>query len=46
MVANWVVVFVVRDGNPKKIRGWNDLIKPDVEVVTPNRSTRAARAGT
>jgi sulfate/thiosulfate-binding protein len=30
---------VVRDGNPKKIRGWNDLIKPGVQVVTPNPFT-------
>ena len=34
-----VVVFVVRDGNPKKIKGWNDLLKPGVEVVTPNPFT-------
>ena len=39
MVTNSVVVFVVRDGNPKKIRSWNDLIRPDVEVVTPNPFT-------
>ena len=39
MVTNSVVVFVVRDGNPKKIRGWNDLIKPGVQVVTPNPFT-------
>jgi sulfate transport system substrate-binding protein len=34
--ANTVVVFALRDGNPKKIKGWNDLIKPGVQVVTPN----------
>src|SRR5881397_2152700 len=28
MVTRSVVVFVVRDGNPKKIRAWSDLIKP------------------
>ena len=39
MVTNSLVVFVVRDGNPKKIRGWNDLIKPGVQVVTPNPFT-------
>ena len=39
MVTNSVVVFVVRDGNPKKIKSWNDLIRPDVEVVTPNPFT-------
>ena len=36
---NSVVVFVVRDGNPKKIKSWNDLLRPDVEVVTPNPFT-------
>jgi sulfate/thiosulfate-binding protein len=34
--ADTVVVFAVRDGNPKHIRGWNDLIRPGVQVVTPN----------
>jgi sulfate transport system substrate-binding protein len=31
-----VVVLVVRKGNPKHIEGWDDLVKPGVEVVTPN----------
>jgi sulfate/thiosulfate-binding protein len=35
-VTRSVVVFVVRQGNPKKIRDWGDLIKPGVEVITPN----------
>jgi len=39
MVTRSLVVFVVRDGNPKKIRGWDDLIKPGVQVVTPNPFT-------
>ena len=39
MVTRSVVVFVVRDGNPKKIRDWKDLIRPGVEVVTPNVQT-------
>jgi sulfate transport system substrate-binding protein len=39
MVTRSVVVFVVRDGNPKKIFGWNDLLKPGVQVVTPNPFT-------
>jgi len=39
IVSNSVVVFVVRDGNPKKIKSWNDLLKPGVEVVTPNPFT-------
>jgi sulfate/thiosulfate transport system substrate-binding protein len=34
-----VVVFALRDGNPKHIRGWNDLLKPGVEIVTPNPFT-------
>jgi sulfate/thiosulfate transport system substrate-binding protein len=33
------VVFVVRKGNPKSIRDWNDLVNPGVEVVTPNPKT-------
>ena len=39
IVSDSVVVFVVRDGNPKKIKGWGDLIKPDVQVITPNPFT-------
>jgi sulfate/thiosulfate transport system substrate-binding protein len=39
MVTDSVVVFVVRDGNPKGIKGWNDLIRPGVQVVTPNPFT-------
>jgi sulfate/thiosulfate transport system substrate-binding protein len=39
MVTNSVVVFVVRDGNPKKIFGWDDLLEPGVQVVTPNPFT-------
>ncbi len=34
-----VVVLVVRKGNPKQIAGWDDLIKPGVDVITPNPST-------
>jgi sulfate/thiosulfate transport system substrate-binding protein len=34
--ANTVVVFALRDGNPKKIKGWLDLIKPGVQVITPS----------
>jgi sulfate transport system substrate-binding protein len=33
------VVFLVRKGNPKGIRDWNDLIKPGVGVITPNPKT-------
>ena len=34
--ADTVVVFALRDGNPKHITGWNDLLKPGIQVVTPN----------
>ncbi len=34
-----VVVMVVRKGNPKHITGWDQLIKPGVDVITPNPST-------
>jgi sulfate transport system substrate-binding protein len=34
--ANTVVVFALRDGNPKMIKGWNDLVKPGVQVITPS----------
>jgi sulfate transport system substrate-binding protein len=33
------VVFVVRKNNPKHITTWDDLIKPGVDVITPNPST-------
>jgi len=33
------IVFVVRDGNPKDIRDWGDLVAPGVEVITPNPKT-------
>ncbi|MFY8144139.1 MAG: sulfate ABC transporter substrate-binding protein [Caulobacter sp.] len=33
------IVFLVRKGNPKKIRDWSDLIKPGVAVITPNPKT-------
>jgi sulfate/thiosulfate-binding protein len=33
------VVFVVRKGNPKGIRDWPDLVKPGVQIVTPNPKT-------
>jgi sulfate/thiosulfate transport system substrate-binding protein len=39
MVSRSVVVFVVRDGNPKKLKTWNDLLKPGVQIVTPNPFT-------
>ncbi|PYP81278.1 MAG: hypothetical protein DMD35_02130 [Gemmatimonadetes bacterium] len=33
------VAFVVRKGNPKGIKDWNDLIRPDVQVITANPKT-------
>jgi sulfate transport system substrate-binding protein len=39
MVTDSVVVLVVRKGNPKGIHGWDDLVKPGVEVITPNPFT-------
>ncbi|HEX2586152.1 MAG TPA: sulfate ABC transporter substrate-binding protein, partial [Steroidobacteraceae bacterium] len=33
------IVFLVRKGNPKGIKDWDDLVKPGVEVVTPNPKT-------
>ena len=39
MVTRSVVVFVVRDGNPKKLKAWTDLLKPGVQIVTPNPFT-------
>jgi sulfate/thiosulfate-binding protein len=33
------IVFVVREGNPKGIKDWDDLVKPGVKVLTPNPKT-------
>ncbi|QZA34264.1 sulfate ABC transporter substrate-binding protein [Hydrogenibacillus sp. N12] len=33
------IVFLVRAGNPKGIKDWDDLVKPGVEVITPNPKT-------
>jgi sulfate/thiosulfate-binding protein len=33
------IVFLVRKGNPKQIRDWNDLVRPGVSVVTPHPKT-------
>jgi sulfate/thiosulfate-binding protein len=38
-VTNSVVVFAVRKGNPKNLKTWADLVKPGVEVLTPNPFT-------
>lgn len=38
------IVFLVRKGNPKQIKDWDDLIKPDIQVITPNpKSSGGAR---
>lgn len=36
------IVFLVRKGNPKRIKDWNDLTKPGVEIITPNPKTGGA----
>ena len=33
------IVFLVRKGNPKAIKDWNDIVKADVSIVTPNPKT-------
>lgn len=33
------IVFLVRKGNPKAVKDWDDLVKPDVAVITPNPKT-------
>jgi sulfate transport system substrate-binding protein len=33
------IVFLVRKGNPKQIRDWSDLVRPGVQVITPNPKT-------
>jgi sulfate/thiosulfate transport system substrate-binding protein len=38
-VTDSVVVFMVRKGNPKNIRNWDDLVKDDLEVIEPNPFT-------
>ena len=33
------IVFVVRKGNPKEVKDWADLVRPGVEIITPNPKT-------
>jgi sulfate transport system substrate-binding protein len=33
------IVFVVRKGNPKGVKDWDDLVRPDLKVITPNPKT-------
>ncbi|MFS0886485.1 sulfate ABC transporter substrate-binding protein [Aeromicrobium sp. 179-A 4D2 NHS] len=42
IVSTSVVVLGVRDGNPKDIKGWDDLVKPGVEIVTANPASSGA----
>ena len=39
MVTDSVVVLSTRPGNPKNIKGWNDLVRDDVDIITPNPAT-------
>jgi sulfate/thiosulfate-binding protein len=41
-VTTSLVSFIVRKGNPKGIRTWSDLLKPGIEVLTPNPFTSGA----
>jgi sulfate transport system substrate-binding protein len=42
IVSRSIVVLGVREGNPKNIKGWDDLVKPGVEVVTANPASSGA----
>ena len=42
IVTDSVVVLVVRKGNPENIRGWDDLARPGVGIVTPNPGSSGA----
>jgi len=33
------IVFLVRSGNPKNIKDWDDLVRPGIQVITPNPKT-------
>lgn len=39
MLQNSLVVLAVREGNPKQITDWQDLVRDDIEVLTPNPFT-------
>lgn len=39
MVSTSAVAFAVREGNPKNIQDWADLVQPDLEILTPNPKT-------
>jgi sulfate transport system substrate-binding protein len=42
IVSRSIVVFAVREGNPKGIDSWDDLVRPGIEIVTPNPSSSGA----
>jgi sulfate transport system substrate-binding protein len=42
LVTTSVVAFIVRPGNPKNIRTWDDLLRPGIKVLTPNPFTSGA----
>lgn len=42
IVSTSIVVLGVRDGNPKNIKGWDDLAKPGVKIVTANPASSGA----
>jgi sulfate transport system substrate-binding protein len=42
IITTSLVSFIVRKGNPKGIKSWDDLLKPGVEVITPNPFTSGA----
>jgi sulfate transport system substrate-binding protein len=42
LVTTSVVAFIVRKGNPKHIRTWDDLLRPGIKVLTPNPFTSGA----
>ncbi|GIH07693.1 sulfate ABC transporter substrate-binding protein [Rhizocola hellebori] len=42
IVSSSIVVLAVRPGNPKNIKGWDDLIKPGIGIVTPNPASSGA----
>jgi sulfate/thiosulfate transport system substrate-binding protein len=42
IVSSSIVVLAVRKGNPKNIKDWNDLVRPDVKIVTPNPASSGA----
>jgi len=42
IVSSSIVVFAVREGNPEGIETWEDLIRPGIEIVTPNPASSGA----